>query len=137
MTGWFEIAKNDKGQYSFVLKAANAQVILRSQQYESKASAQGGVASVQANSPRDERYLLATASDGRFYFNLRAANSQVIGTSQMYADRRSAHNRDRVGQGQRAEHRRTRGLKPLNAPRAAAPARSGLGWPTCPACRGR
>jgi len=84
MSGWFEIAKNDKGQYSFVLKAANAQVILRSQQYESKASAQGGVASVQANSPRDERYLLDTASDGRFYFNLRAANSQVIGTSQMY-----------------------------------------------------
>ena len=84
MSGWFEIAKNDKGQYSFVLKAVNAQVILRSQQYESKASAQGGVASVQANSPRDERYLLGTASDVRFYFNLRAANSQVIGTSQMY-----------------------------------------------------
>ncbi len=86
MSGWFEVAKNDKGQYSFVLKAANSQVILRSQQYESKASAQGGVASVQANSPSDERYELATASDGRFYFNLKAANSQVIGTSQMYAD---------------------------------------------------
>ena len=84
MTGWYEIAKNDKGQFSFVLKAANSQVILRSQQYESKASAQGGVSSVQANSPRDERYLLDTASDGRFYFNLRAANSHVIGTSQMY-----------------------------------------------------
>jgi len=84
MTGWFEIAKNDKGQFSFVLKAANAQVILRSEQYESKAGALGGVASVQVNSPRNERYQLATASDGRFYFNLRAANSRVIGTSQMY-----------------------------------------------------
>lgn len=84
MAGWFEIAKSDNGQYSFVLKAANAQVILRSQQYESKASAQGGVASVQANCGLDERYELATASDERFYFNLKAANSQVIGTSQMY-----------------------------------------------------
>jgi len=85
MTGWFEIAKNDKGQFSFVLKAANSQVILRSQQYESKASAQGGVASVQANAPLDNRYELSTASDGRFYFNLKAGNNQVIGTSQMYA----------------------------------------------------
>jgi uncharacterized protein YegP (UPF0339 family) len=86
MSGWYEIARNDKGQYSFVLKAANAQVILRSQQYESKASAQGGIASVQVNCALDERYELATASDGRFYFNLKAGNSQVIGTSQMYAD---------------------------------------------------
>jgi len=86
MTGWFEIAKNDKGQFSFVLKAANSQVILRSQQYAAKASAQGGIASVQANCALDERYELATASDGRFYFNLKAANSQVVGTSQMYAD---------------------------------------------------
>ena len=86
MAGWFEVASNDKGQYSFVLKAANSQVVLRSQQYEAKASALGGIASVQANCALDERYELATASDGRFYFNLKAANSQVIGTSQMYAD---------------------------------------------------
>jgi len=85
MTGWFEIAMNDKGQHSFVLKATNSQVILRSQQYESKASAQGGVTSVQVNAPLDDRYELATATDGRFYFNLKAGNGQVIGTSQMYA----------------------------------------------------
>jgi hypothetical protein len=86
MSGWYEISKNDKEQYSFVLKAANAQVVLRSQQYASKASAQGGIASVQANCALDNRYEPATSGDGRFYFNLRAANSQVIGTSQMYAD---------------------------------------------------
>ncbi|MCU0965273.1 MAG: YegP family protein [Burkholderiaceae bacterium] len=86
MTGWYEIAKNDKGQYSFVLKAANSQVILRSQEYAAKASALGGVASVQANSSLDAMYELSTAIDGRLYFNLKAANGQVIGTSQMYAD---------------------------------------------------
>lgn len=86
MSGWYEIAKNDKEQYSFVLKAGNAQVVLRSQQYASKAAALGGIASVQANCALDERYELATASDERLYFNLKAANSQVIGTSQMYAD---------------------------------------------------
>jgi uncharacterized protein len=85
MAGWYEVAKNDKGEFSFVLKAANSQVILRSQQYESKASALNGIASVQKNSSKDEQYELSTASDGRFYFNLKAANSQVIGSSQMYA----------------------------------------------------
>jgi uncharacterized protein len=85
MAGWYELTKNDKGQYSFVLKAANAQVVLRSEQYESKGSANNGIASVQKNAPLAERYELKTASDGRFYFNLKAGNAQVIGTSQMYA----------------------------------------------------
>lgn len=92
MSGWYEIAKNDKGQHSFVLKAANAQVILRSEQYDAKASAQNGVASVQKNAPLTERYELKTASDGRFYFNLKAANGQIIGTSQMYTTEASRQN---------------------------------------------
>lgn len=92
MPGWYEIAKNAKGQYSFVLKASNDQVVLRSEQYESKATAQSGIASVQKNSPSEERYELKTASDGRFYFNLRAGNNQVIGTSQMYASEASRSN---------------------------------------------
>ena len=85
MAGWFEVSKNDKGQYSFVLKASDGQVVLRSEQYEAKASALNGIASVQKNSSLDERYELKAATDGRVYFNLKAANAQVIGTSQMYA----------------------------------------------------
>jgi uncharacterized protein len=84
MAGWFELSKNDKGQYSFVLKAGNAEVILRSEQYEGKGSAENGIASVQKNSSTDSNFVLKEASDGRFYFNLKAANHQVIGTSQMY-----------------------------------------------------
>jgi hypothetical protein len=92
MAGWFELKTNDKGQYSFVLKAGNDEAILRSEQYETKASAENGIASVQKNSPVAERYERKEASDGRFYFNLKAANHQIIGTSQMYktADSRDA-----------------------------------------------
>ena len=68
-----------------MLKAGNAEVILRSQMYASKASAENGIASVQTNCGTDERYEKKEASDGRPYFNLKAANSQIIGTSQMYA----------------------------------------------------
>ncbi len=85
MAGWYEISKNELSEFRFVLKAANAEVILRSQQYTSKASALNGVTSVQTNAGDDARYELKTAHDGRFFFNLLAGNAQVIGTSQMYA----------------------------------------------------
>jgi uncharacterized protein len=86
MAGWYELSSNDKGRFSFVLKAGNAEVILRSEQYESKAAAENGIQSVQTNSPLDARYDRKDASDGRPYFNLKAGNHQIIGTSQMYKD---------------------------------------------------
>ena len=89
MAGWYELSKNSKGQYSFVLKAANAQVILRSEQYEAKSSASNGIASVQKNAPNDSRYDRKVASDGRPFFNLKAGNNQVVGTSQMYSSEAS------------------------------------------------
>ena len=46
---------------------------------------EGRVESVQKNSGNDARYELKTASNGKFHFNLKAANGQVIGTSQLYA----------------------------------------------------
>jgi uncharacterized protein YegP (UPF0339 family) len=84
LAGVYELKHNDKGEYSFVLKAANGQVVLRSQQYASRATAMAGIASVQTNSGSAERYEKLDASDGRCYFNLKAANQQVVGTSQMY-----------------------------------------------------
>ena len=84
MAGWFVLSKNDKGQFSFALKAGNGETILRSEQYESKASAENGISSVQKNSADEARFDRKDASDGRFYFNLKAGNHQIIGTSQMY-----------------------------------------------------
>lgn len=89
MEACFEITKSNNGQFSFVLKAENGQVVLRSEQYESKDSAEKGIASVQANSALDQYYEKKESSDGRSFFNLRAANHQVIGTSQMYSSTQS------------------------------------------------
>lgn len=85
MAGWYELATSADGQFKFVLKAGNGEIILSSELYKAKASAENGIASVQTNCGADERYERNTASNGKFYFNLKAANSQVIGTSQMYA----------------------------------------------------
>ena len=89
MAGWYELSKSSDGQFRFVLKAANGETILTSELYKARASAENGIASVQKNSPLDERYEKKTAANGKFHFNLKAANSQVIGSSQLYATEQS------------------------------------------------
>lgn len=85
MAGWFELNKSTDGQYRFVLKADGDDTLLTSELYRDKGAAKSGYSSVQANSPLDARYEKKTSSNGKLYFNLMAANHQVIGTSQMYA----------------------------------------------------
>jgi uncharacterized protein len=54
-----------------------------------KDSAEGGLASVQANCSEDSGYERKTLSDGKAFFKLKAANHPVIGTSQMYSSESS------------------------------------------------
>jgi hypothetical protein len=68
----------------FVLKAGNAETILTSELYQAKASAENGIASVQENCSNEGRFDKKVASNGKFYFSLKAANQQIIGSSQMY-----------------------------------------------------
>jgi uncharacterized protein YegP (UPF0339 family) len=85
MAGWYELSKSSDGQFRFVLKAGNGEIVLTSELYHAKASAENGIASVQTNSPHDDRYERKTANNGKAYFVLKAANHQIIGNSQMYA----------------------------------------------------
>ena len=85
MAGWFELGKSSDGQFRFVLKAGNSETILTSELYATRAGAEGGIRSVQANSANDGNYERKTAKNDKLHFNLKAANHQVIGTSQMYA----------------------------------------------------
>ena len=92
MAGWFELSKSSDGQFRFVLKAGNAETILTSELYKTKASAENGIASVQTNCAVDARYESKTAANGKFHFNLLAANHQIIGSSQMYASESARDN---------------------------------------------
>ncbi len=76
------VAKN--GEFKFVLKAGNGQVILASELYTTKAACKNGIESVMKNALLDERFDRLTAKNGKFYFNLKASNGQIIGTSEMY-----------------------------------------------------
>lgn len=83
MAGYY-VLKPSGSQFMFNLKAENHETILTSERYEAKAGAQNGIASVRQNAPHDERYLRRTASDGQWYFVLRAANAETLGTSERY-----------------------------------------------------
>ena len=87
MAGWFELSKSKDGQFKFVLKAGNAETILTSELYTSKSAAENGIASVRKNCESAANYELMDAKNGKFYFTLKAANHQVIGTSQMYSSK--------------------------------------------------
>jgi uncharacterized protein len=89
MAGWFELSKSSDDQFHFVLKAGNAETILTSQMYSSRATAEGGIRSVQTHCASDGNFERKTASNEKLFFNLKAANHQVIGTSQMYASEAS------------------------------------------------
>ncbi|KAA1246135.1 YegP family protein [Aquimarina sp. RZ0] len=88
----FELKNKEGSSYHFTLKAKNGQVILSSEVYNSKAAATNGIESVQKNCVEDGRYERKTAKDGRFYFNLKASNGQVIGSSQMYSSESGMEN---------------------------------------------
>jgi uncharacterized protein len=85
MDGWFDVNKSKTNDFYFNLKAGNGEVVLTSEMYTSRGSADGGIVSVQANCGDDASYERSTSTDGKFHFNLKAANHQVVGSSQLYA----------------------------------------------------
>lgn len=82
--GKFIIKTGKNSQYYFNLKADNGQTILGSEGYSSKSACQNGIDSVRANATDDNRYDKKTSSNGKYYFNLKAGNGQIIGSSEMY-----------------------------------------------------
>ena len=83
--GKFVISKDNANQYRFNLKAGNGDILLRSEGYTTKPSCENGISSVRTNSQIDDRFERKEASSGSAYFNLKASNGQVIGTSEMYS----------------------------------------------------
>ena len=84
MAGKFEIKEAANGKFHFNLKAGNGQIILSSEMYESRSSAENGIASVQKNAGDDARYDRKTSTNGKPFFTLKAGNGEVIGKSEMY-----------------------------------------------------
>lgn len=87
-----ELYQGGDEELYFRVRAANGQIIVRSEGYTTEASAKNGIDSVIENGASDARYELKEAQNGSFYFNLKAGNGQVIATSGMYQTEAGAEN---------------------------------------------
>jgi uncharacterized protein YegP (UPF0339 family) len=90
--GKFVITKRTNGEFQFNLKAGNGQTILSSEGYSTKSACENGIESVRKNSQDASKFESKTAANGKFHFNLKATNGQVIGSSQMYETEASCNN---------------------------------------------
>ena len=92
MAGKFEIKRAKDGQFYFHLRAGNHEIILVSEMYKARASAEKGVESVKKNSPDDKRYERREGKGGRHHFVLKAGNNEIIGTSEPYDSKEAMEN---------------------------------------------
>ena len=90
--GKFVITQRKNGEFQFNLLAGNGQVILTSEGYASKPSCKNGVKSVMKNAADAKRFEAKVAKNGKYHFNLKASNGQVIGSSEMYDSQASCDN---------------------------------------------
>lgn len=87
MAGKFEIQRSADGQYYFHLKAGNGERILASERYTKKGGAENGIEAVKKNAPDDARYERREGAGGQHHFVLKAANHEIIGTSERYTSK--------------------------------------------------
>lgn len=82
--GKFVISKRKNEEFQFVLKAGNGQTILASEGYSTRVNCMNGVNSVIKNAQSDDKFERKVSTNAKYYFNLKATNGQIIGTSEMY-----------------------------------------------------
>jgi len=92
MAGKYDLKKAKDGQFMFNLKATNGQVILTSELYKTKASAENGIESVRKNAVREEAFEVKVNTKGEPYFILKATNGQEIGRSEYYSSKAAMEN---------------------------------------------
>jgi len=81
----FELKQNAGGQFTFNLIAKNGQIVLTSQRYQAKASAQAGIESVRKHAADDANFERKFSAGNQPYFVLKAANGRIIGQNEMYS----------------------------------------------------
>lgn len=86
----FELFTGEDAQTYFRLRAGNGEIMLASEGYASKANAQRGIASVQANGQDESRFEVFEAWDGAWAVRLVASNGEIIGRGQTYGSKSNA-----------------------------------------------
>jgi uncharacterized protein YegP (UPF0339 family) len=86
----FDLWQDTTNAYRFHLRAANHEILVTSEAYTSRTDALAGVLSVLDNGGLTSHYELLVATNGQTYFNLVAANHEIIATSETYSSKQAA-----------------------------------------------
>lgn len=71
--------------FSFSFVNDYGDTLIRSDNYTARKNASLGVASVKKNCVNYNRYELKETKSGKFYFNIKASNGQVVATSSLFS----------------------------------------------------
>lgn len=86
------LKKSDaKEPFTFSFVDGSGKMLVRSENYAARKNAVNGIESVKTNCADQSRYAMEEARNGKLYFNLKAANGQIVATSAMFD---SASDRD-------------------------------------------
>ncbi len=81
----FEIFQGKNKSYFFRYLSEDGRIILKSEKYNNKTSAQKAIRSIKRNSTDFASIQRRDARDGKYYFVLKAKNGKIIGTSNLYS----------------------------------------------------
>lgn len=73
-----------KEPFTFAFLNGDGKAILKSENYAARKSAVNGIESVKKNSQNDGRYEMKESKNGMYFFNLKAANGQIVATSALF-----------------------------------------------------
>jgi len=80
----FVVSERANGEFQFVLRSDSGSALLMSEGYTSASARDNGIESVRKNAEDEGRYAHLESTNGKLYFNLKAGNGQVIGSSPMF-----------------------------------------------------
>ncbi|TKI06700.1 YegP family protein [Martelella alba] len=82
----YELQKERNGHYHFELKGSHGEIILCSETFCSKASAENAITFARYNAPDEHNYeLKRTTGDEHRYFVLRGRDHQILGSGGPYS----------------------------------------------------
>jgi uncharacterized protein YegP (UPF0339 family)/CBS domain-containing protein len=90
--GRFEIKTSTNGKFHFNLLAANGEIILSSEMYNSRSAAENGIESVKKNAVEAKRYERKVNKNQEPYFALKAGNGEIIGVSETFSSETALEN---------------------------------------------
>jgi uncharacterized protein YegP (UPF0339 family) len=85
-----QVFESESGAFRFNVYAQNGQVVLTSESYTTEAAALNGAFAVVEVGTSASKYEVRTSAGGSYYFVVKGANGEIVGTSQMYSSKAAA-----------------------------------------------